>query len=115
MHRADMSNLSPLAPDNPGTLERPGQPSLVDYERSMQQCDEKRLWSMLQEIQGRLGTPTEEPDDLEKARAIAHRLSNILTAIRLKTELALLHQLQGGPGLMQGSGTGAQMLSDCSR
>ena len=70
---------------------------------------------MLLEIQGRLGTPTEEPDDLEKARAIAHRLSNALSAIRRKTEQASLQHPSNRSDLMSCHEPGGQMFSDCGR
>jgi hypothetical protein len=40
------------------------------------------------EIQSRLGTPTERPEDLERARAAAHRLANLICTELLTQDLA---------------------------
>lgn len=89
-HGAGMNNLSPAASENPGEAASPPDQTGEHYERSLLQHDEKHLWTMLLCIQQRLGTPTEQPADLEKVRAIAHRLCNALATVRMKTELDLL-------------------------
>jgi hypothetical protein len=41
----------------------------------------------LKAVQSRLGTSAEKPEDLERARELAHRINNLLTAYRLNSEL----------------------------
>jgi hypothetical protein len=54
-------------------------------------------WELL-EIQSRLGTPTERPNDLERAREVAHKLANLMC-------VALL---------LQGVAAGQNRADDCS-
>ncbi len=41
----------------------------------------------LKAVEKNLGTPLEQPGDLEKARDLAHRINNLLTAYRLSCDL----------------------------
>ncbi|HEY0864552.1 MAG TPA: hypothetical protein VGD97_10650 [Lacunisphaera sp.] len=84
-----MNNPPSSTPENPAEAASPPDQTAEEYERTLLQFDEKHLWPMLLCIQQRLGTPQEQPADLDQVRAIAHRLSNSLTAIRLRTEIAL--------------------------
>jgi len=47
-------------------------------------CDQRQLQTQIKEVQSRLGTAAELPDDLDRVRAIAHQLNNILTVIRFR-------------------------------
>lgn len=85
-----MNNPSPATPESPAEAAGLPDQTWEHYERSLLQFDEEHLWSMLLCIQQRLGTPQEQPADLDQVRAIAHRLCNILATIRIKTELTLL-------------------------
>jgi hypothetical protein len=38
-------------------------------------------------IEGRLGTPSELPTDLDRAQELAHRINNLLTTYRLGKDL----------------------------
>ena len=46
--------------------------------------DLKALLVELRQRQGRLGTPAEEPDDFERTLALAHEVSNLITALWLR-------------------------------
>jgi len=108
-HGAGMNNPLPAVPENsPEAASPPGQ-TAEEYERSLLQLDEKHLWTMLLCIQQRLGTPAEQPADLEQARAITHRLCNVLGRIRMKTELALLKRESNLAGPVQCAGQCGQM------
>lgn len=60
----------------------------AEYELILKQYDQRELQTWIEDIQSRLGTCRELPDDMDRARAIAHQLNNILTSIRLRHELA---------------------------
>lgn len=46
--------------------------------------------------QARLGTAAERPDDIDHARALAHEIANILTAITLKASFRTLTDAANG-------------------
>jgi hypothetical protein len=95
-----MNNQPSLAAQNP---DEPGRPACYwgNYDDFLKQCDDKQLWTMLLEIQGRLGTRMEKPRDLEHVRAITHRLNNTLTAISMKNDLARLKARAANPRPVQ--------------
>lgn len=41
----------------------------------------------LKSVESRLGTCAEQPEDLDRARELAHRINNLLTAYSLNSEL----------------------------
>jgi hypothetical protein len=41
----------------------------------------------LKAVEKNLGTPLEKPGDLDRARELAHRINNLLTAYRLSCDL----------------------------
>jgi hypothetical protein len=41
----------------------------------------------LKSVEGRLGTSSELPADLDRARELAHKLNNLLTAYKLTSDL----------------------------
>jgi hypothetical protein len=55
---------------------------------SVQRPDMVALEEEVQEIQHRLGTPAENPNDLERAKMLAHKLANLMCAAILKRDLA---------------------------
>jgi len=50
------------------------------YEDSLKNLPERKLLTMLAEVQGRLGTSHESAGDVERCSAIAHRLNNLQAA-----------------------------------
>lgn len=54
---------------------------------------ESQLRTLLQSIEVRLGTPAEDQGDFERARLVAHALSNQITLTRLR---ASLKEIQAG-------------------
>lgn len=64
----------------------------ADYEQFLKQCDQPQLRALLTEVGTRLGTVKEQGDDLERAQAIAHQLSNLLTVDLLRGTPALLQR-----------------------
>jgi hypothetical protein len=70
---------------------RAGAPDAVYWERFdrllKQSHSETCLRRLLQAVQRRLGTPAEQRHDLRRAREIAHRLDNLLTALQLRAHL----------------------------
>lgn len=56
-------------------------------ERLLKPCGEAQLVAALLILQGRLGTPSERSNDLERARIIAHQLNNLRTAQVLIDEI----------------------------
>jgi hypothetical protein len=49
--------------------------------------DVSALEEEVNEIQHRLGTPAERPNDLEQAKTLAHRLANLVCAALLQQDL----------------------------
>jgi hypothetical protein len=107
-----MNNQPSPASRNPN---EPGRPACYweKYDDFLKQCDDKQLWSMLLDIQGRLGTRMEEPRDLEHVRSITHRLNNILAAISMKNDLARLKAGSANPRPVQCNSPDGQMPSGC--
>ena len=66
------------------------------YEKELKQYDLPRLLMLLQEIECRLGTALEQPGDLVRAQAIAHRLNNVYTVESLLAALRSLPQRPSG-------------------
>ena len=56
-----------------------------NYALSLKKYDQRQLQAMIENIETRLGTPDEKPDDMVRVQAIAHALNNILTGIRLSS------------------------------
>jgi hypothetical protein len=80
MCNSNLSSAENFDGDAPGYWER--------FDRFLKQlCHESRLQEMLHAVQIRLGTPGEQPDDDRRARQIAHRLHNLVTAKRLQADL----------------------------
>jgi hypothetical protein len=50
---------------------------------SLEQFDQHQLQPMLKEVQSRLGTRAEGPEDIDFAQALAHQLTKALTAFHL--------------------------------
>ncbi len=65
---------------------KPG-PAAIEAWLSLKQEEEPKLLEMLHEIELRIGTATELPDDVEKVRAIVHQLNNLRTARQLRHDL----------------------------
>ncbi|SDR74574.1 hypothetical protein [Opitutus sp. GAS368] len=107
-----MNNQPSPAAQNP---DEPGRPACYweKYDDFLKQCGDEQLWSMLREIQGRLGTRMEKPRDLEHVRAITHRLNNILTAISMKNDLAQLKAWAANSRPLQCNRPDGQMQSGC--
>jgi hypothetical protein len=66
----------------------------------MQTIREKRadisaLEEEVSEIQRRLGTSGERPNDIERAKMLAHRLANLVCAALLKQDLSAQSDLAG--------------------
>jgi hypothetical protein len=55
---------------------------------SLKLCNQTQLEALLYEVGLRLGTSDEQPGDMERARAIAHQLNNLLTSLGLLGEVA---------------------------
>jgi hypothetical protein len=51
----------------------------ADYEAFLKLCSQCQLQALLEDIEQRLGTPAELPDDVPRAIAVAHQLNNVLT------------------------------------
>lgn len=57
------------------------------------------VWSLqheLAELQRRLGTALEQPDDLRRVREVAHKLNNLLCVAMLRDQLARLERIDYG-------------------
>jgi hypothetical protein len=62
----------------------------AEFELSFKDRDWRQLQAMLKEVQARLGTDAEQPGDLARAGALAHRLNNVIMDVRLREELLRL-------------------------
>ncbi len=60
------------------------------YETELKQYDLPKLLMLLQAIETRLGTALEQPEDLARAQAIAHRINNLYTVDCLLAALRAL-------------------------
>ena len=69
------------------------------FEAAIKNLEHKELLALLTVIEIRLGTPSEQPDDLAQACAIAHQLNNLLTAEQLLRSLSLHLRPGTPPGL----------------
>jgi hypothetical protein len=56
-------------------------------EERLRQRNPDELATLLTRVESRLGKPAERPEDLECARAMAHRLASVLTGQRLRAAL----------------------------
>ncbi len=59
-----------------------------DLESLRTNFDHYQLRAMLAAVETRLGTDAEEQDDMDRARAIAHQLNNVLACNLLRHELS---------------------------
>lgn len=76
----------PEAPES-----RPDCTAVVDeFVRRLPGLQVESLRMALQVLQARLGTPAEQPCDLERAQALGHAINNRMTALRLETDLRRL-------------------------
>ena len=76
----------PEAPES-----RPDCTAVVDdFVRRLPGLQVESLRVALQVLQARLGTPAEQPCDIERAQALGHEINNRMTATRLETDLRRL-------------------------
>jgi hypothetical protein len=72
------------------TAQQGGEPT-EDRDRSRSHVEMLREVGLrideLKTVEKTLGTPSEKPGDLDKARDLAHRINNLLTAYRLSCDL----------------------------
>jgi hypothetical protein len=72
------------------TAQQGGEPT-EDRDRSQSHVEMLREVGLrideLKTVEKTLGTPSEKPGDLDKARDLAHRINNLLTAYRLSCDL----------------------------
>jgi hypothetical protein len=58
-----------------------------DFEEELKRYTLAGLLACLQEVECRLGSPCERPDDLARAQLIAHRINNVYTVDMLLAAL----------------------------
>lgn len=82
---------SPLTPDNHPSATSDSIPPVAT---SIHQLWEKvtRLRQELREIQQRLGTPQETPDDFVRAHQVGHDICNTMLIIQMLTDLRNLEK-----------------------
>ena len=61
-----------------------------DFARRLPGLGEGVLRLLLRALQERLGTPAEQPGDVERARLLGHEINNRVTVVKLNRDLAQL-------------------------
>ena len=62
-------------------------PVTEEFQRLLNESDEPSLVALLRALQGRLGTPQEGPDDVDRAAAVMHQVNNLRTVRAISQEL----------------------------